>query len=130
MAAAMDLSGSWQLYWEENLEGLLEAMGAPQMVVRMRKKVRPLIVVEQKGKDYTFTLKTPNFTVTNSLSVGRECEMTAMDGRKMKCTVREDNGKLITESDKFTSVREIQGEDLVETITAGAVTYTSRSKQV
>lgn len=31
-----------------------------------------------------------------------------------QCLFREDNGKLITESDKFTSIREIEGEDMIE----------------
>ena len=31
-----------------------------------------------------------------------------------QCTVREEEGKLVFETDKFTSVREIQGEDMVE----------------
>lgn len=31
-----------------------------------------------------------------------------------QCTVREEDGKLIAENQKFTSVREIQGDDMVE----------------
>lgn len=31
-----------------------------------------------------------------------------------QCTVREENGKLVSESPKFTSVREIQGDDMVD----------------
>lgn len=31
-----------------------------------------------------------------------------------QCTVREENGKLIAESDKFTSVKEIQGDEMVD----------------
>ena len=32
----------------------------------------------------------------------------------VQCTVREEDGKLVFETDKFVSVREIQGEDMVE----------------
>lgn len=31
-----------------------------------------------------------------------------------QCLIKEENGKLITESDKFTSVREIEGDVMVE----------------
>lgn len=31
-----------------------------------------------------------------------------------QCTVREEDGKLISETGKFTSVREIQGEEMIE----------------
>ncbi|XP_061786699.1 fatty acid-binding protein, liver-like isoform X2 [Nerophis lumbriciformis] len=128
--ADMDFSGTWQVYSEENLEGFLKALGAPEMVVKMRKKVKPLMVIERKGNDLSYTLKTPNFTVTNSISIGKEAEITAIDGRKVKCTVREENGKLITESDKFTSVREIQGQEMIETVTAGSAILISRSRRV
>lgn len=33
---------------------------------------------------------------------------------RQQCLFREDNGKLITESDKFTSVREIEGDYMIE----------------
>lgn len=31
-----------------------------------------------------------------------------------QCTVREENGKLVAQTEKFTSVREIQGDEMVE----------------
>uniref|UniRef100_A0A8D3B8Y3 Fatty acid binding protein 10b, liver basic n=1 Tax=Scophthalmus maximus TaxID=52904 RepID=A0A8D3B8Y3_SCOMX len=129
----MDFSGTWKVYSEENLEEFLKVVGkesAPQMVVKMRKEVKPVIVIEQNGKDFTYTLKTPVATKVNSFCVGKESEMTTIDGRKFKCTVREENGKLVTETAKFTSVREIQGDDMVETVTCGSVIFISRSRRV
>ncbi|XP_070841034.1 fatty acid-binding protein, liver-like [Chaetodon trifascialis] len=126
----MDFNGTWKVYSEENVEDFLKAIGAPEMVVKMRKDVRPVVVIEQKGKDFTYTMKTPICTKVHSFSLGKESEMTAPDGKKFKCVVSEENGKLIAVTDKFTSVREIQGDDMVETITAGSVTFISRSKRV
>ncbi|XP_075961612.1 fatty acid-binding protein 10-A, liver basic isoform X1 [Anarhichas minor] len=142
--ADMDFSGTWKVYSEENLEGFLQVVGAPEMVVKMRKEVKPVLVIEQNGRDFTYTMKTPICTKVYSFSLGKESDMTAVDGRKfkglcrlrscfsafLKCTVREENGKLIAETEKFTSVREIQEGDMVETITAGPVTFISRSKRV
>ncbi|KAM8767754.1 fatty acid-binding protein, liver-like [Acanthopagrus latus] len=129
-AAGMDFNGTWQVYQEENLEDFLKVVGAPEMIVKMRKDVKPVIVIEQNGKDFKLTIKTPIATKSNSFTIGKESEMTAVDGRKFKCTVREEDGKLISETAKFTSVREIQGEEMVETITAGSVTFICRSKRV
>ncbi|XP_071378861.1 fatty acid-binding protein, liver-like [Centroberyx affinis] len=126
----MDFSGTWQSYYDENRDEFLKAVDAPAMMAKMQRDVKPVIVIEQKGKDFTFTVKTPLFTKVNSFSIGKESEFTALDGRKFKCTVREENGKLITETDKFTSVREIQGEDMVETYTAGSVTFVCKSKRI
>ncbi|XP_034016661.1 fatty acid-binding protein, liver-like [Thalassophryne amazonica] len=128
--SAMDFSGTWKVYSDENLEEFLKEMGAPQIVVKMRKDIKPVIVIEQNGNDFTYTVKTPSCTKVTSFTLGEESEFTFMDGRKFKCSVREENGKLITESDKFTCVREIQGEELVETMTAGSVTSISRSRRV
>ncbi|XP_040045532.1 fatty acid-binding protein, liver [Gasterosteus aculeatus] len=126
----MDFSGTWKVYSEDNLEGFLKVVGAPEMVIKMRKNIKPVVVIEQNGTDFTYTTKTPIYTKVHSFSLGKESEMTAADGRRFKCTVREENGKLIAETEKFTSVREIQGDDMVETITAGPETFISRSKRV
>ncbi|XP_054911011.1 fatty acid-binding protein, liver-like isoform X2 [Poeciliopsis prolifica] len=104
--------------------------GAPEMVVKMRKDVKPELVIKQNGRDFTCTMKTPFCSHVNCFTVGKESEIRALDGRKVKCTVREEDGKLICETSKFTSVREIQGDEMIDTITAGSVTFISRSKRV
>ncbi|KAM9384496.1 fatty acid-binding protein 10-A, liver basic [Pholidichthys leucotaenia] len=126
----MDFSGTWKVYSEENLEDFLKVLGAPEMVAKMRKDVKPVVVIEQNGKDFTLTMKTPVCTRVHSFTLGKESEITAADGKKFKCVVREEGGKLVAETDKFTSVREIQGEDMIETITAGSMTFISKSKRV
>lgn len=52
------------------------------MVVKMRKEVKPVMMIKQNGKDFTFTVKTPVFTREFSFTIGKEAEMTAVDGRK------------------------------------------------
>ncbi|XP_056438997.1 fatty acid-binding protein 10-A, liver basic-like isoform X1 [Gadus chalcogrammus] len=110
----MDYNGTWKVYFDDNLEGFLKAMSVPEMMIKMSKDVKPVTVIKQNGPDFTIEVKTPVRTNVNSFSLGKETEITAMDGRKFKCTVREEEGKLVFETDKFTSVREIQGEDMVE----------------
>lgn len=110
--AAMDFSGTWKVYSEENLEDFLKVIGrnvfylfrdyfpmyayimifffliclqgAPEMVIKMRKEVKPVMVIEQNGKDFTCTTKTPSSTHVSSFSIGKESEITIMDGRKVK----------------------------------------------
>ncbi|XP_041868116.1 fatty acid-binding protein 10-A, liver basic-like isoform X2 [Melanotaenia boesemani] len=125
----MDFSGTWKVYSEENLNEFLKAVGVPEMVARMRQGVKPVIVIKQNGKDFTYTMKTPVFTRENTFTIGKESEILSADGRKIKCIVREQNGKLVFETDKFISIKEIQGEELVETSTAGSVSFISRSKR-
>ncbi|XP_029298778.1 fatty acid-binding protein 10-A, liver basic [Cottoperca gobio] len=128
--ADMDFCGTWKVYSEENLEAFLKVMDAPEMIIKMRKDVKPVFVIEQNGEDFTCTMKTPICTKVHSFTIGKESQMTAVDGKKFKCIVREENGKMIAVTERFTSVREIQGDDMVETTTAGDVTFISRSKRV
>uniref|UniRef100_A0A3B3DRG8 Fatty acid binding protein 10b, liver basic n=1 Tax=Oryzias melastigma TaxID=30732 RepID=A0A3B3DRG8_ORYME len=118
----MDFSGTWKVYSEENLEEFLKVIGAPEMIVKMRKDVKPVVVIEQNGKDFVYTIKTPMFTRVHSFTLGQETEIPS-------CIVREENGKLICDADKFTAVREIQGDEMTETITSGSVTFISKSKR-
>lgn len=58
--------------------------GVPEMVVKMREEVKPVFVIEQNGKDFTCKMKTPTCTAVHSFTLGKESEMTALDGRKFK----------------------------------------------
>uniref|UniRef100_A0A3Q3FB68 Fatty acid binding protein 10b, liver basic n=1 Tax=Labrus bergylta TaxID=56723 RepID=A0A3Q3FB68_9LABR len=127
----MDFNGTWKVYYEENVEDFLRVIGAPAIAVKMRKDNKPVIVIEQKGEDFTCTIKTPVITKVHSFTIGKETEMTAVDGRKFKVI---QSLKLLTCRvccpDKFTSVREIIGNEMIETMTAGSVTFISKSKRV
>lgn len=50
----------------------------------MRKDVKPVITIEQNGTDFTFTVKTPHRTQSQSFSVGKQSEVTGVDGKKIK----------------------------------------------
>uniref|UniRef100_A0A3Q3K7Z5 Fatty acid binding protein 10b, liver basic n=1 Tax=Monopterus albus TaxID=43700 RepID=A0A3Q3K7Z5_MONAL len=110
----MDFVGTWKVYSEENLEEFLKAVEAPEMILKMRKDFKPTVVIEHNGDEFIYTLKTPVFNKVHSFKLGKETEIITVDGRKYKCTVREENGKLIAQTDKFASVREIQGDEMVE----------------
>uniref|UniRef100_A0A3Q3LMN7 Fatty acid binding protein 10b, liver basic n=1 Tax=Mastacembelus armatus TaxID=205130 RepID=A0A3Q3LMN7_9TELE len=110
----MAFTGTWQVYHEENLDEYLKELGAPEIITKMRGKVKPVFVIEQDGENFTFTIKTPAFTKVQKFSIGKETEFTTVDGRKYKCTIRVEDGKLIAENEKFTSVREIQGDEMIE----------------
>jgi len=54
--------------------------------------------IQQKGNDFTITSKTPGKTVTNSFTIGKEAEITTMDGKKLKV---EYNSRLCNKMSKF-----------------------------
>lgn len=56
----------------------------PADVIKMAKDIKPITEVKQNGNDFVITSKTPGKTVTNSFTIGKEAEITTMDGKKLK----------------------------------------------
>lgn len=50
----------------------------------MAKDIKPITEIKQNGNDFVITSKTPGKTVTNSFTIGKEAEITTMDGKKLK----------------------------------------------
>uniref|UniRef100_A0A8C0UFA1 Fatty acid-binding protein, liver n=1 Tax=Cyanistes caeruleus TaxID=156563 RepID=A0A8C0UFA1_CYACU len=80
----MAFAGTWQIYSQENLEPFLKALGLPDDTIKMAKDIKPIVEIQQKGNDFVVTSKTPNKSVTNSFTLGKEADITTMDGRKLK----------------------------------------------
>lgn len=58
--------------------------GLPDDTIKMAKDIKPVVEIQQKGNDFVVTSKTPNKSVTNSFTLGKEADITTMDGRKLK----------------------------------------------
>uniref|UniRef100_A0A803TEV7 Cytosolic fatty-acid binding proteins domain-containing protein n=1 Tax=Anolis carolinensis TaxID=28377 RepID=A0A803TEV7_ANOCA len=100
----MAFNGTWQVYSQENYEDFLKAIALPDDIIKAAKDVKPVTEIRQTGNTFVVTSKTPNKSVTNSFTLGKEADMTTMDGKKVKCTVNLVNGKLV----------EIVGNEMVE----------------
>ncbi|XP_009560097.2 fatty acid-binding protein, liver [Cuculus canorus] len=126
----MAFNGTWQVYAQENYEEFLKALALPDDLIKVAMDIKPIIEIKQKGDDFIVTSKTPKQSVTNSFTLGKEAEITTMDGRKLKCTVNMVNGKLVCKAEKFSHEQEIKGSEMVETMTVGGATLVRRSKRV
>ena len=56
----------------------------PADVIKMAKDIKPITEIKQSGNDFVVTSKTPGKTVTNSFTIGKEADITTMDGKKIK----------------------------------------------
>lgn len=54
------------------------------MIAKMRKEIKPVKVIEQNDKEFTCTIKTPVSTKVHSFILGKETEISTLDGRKFK----------------------------------------------
>ncbi|KAI7806246.1 fatty acid-binding protein 10-A, liver basic [Triplophysa rosa] len=126
----MAFSGTWQVYAQENYEEFLRAISLPEDVIKLAKDVKPVTEIQQNGNDFTITSKTPGKSVTNSFTVGKEAEINTMDGKKLKCIVKLDGGKLVCDTDRFSHIQEIKGGEMIETLTVSGTTMIRKSKKI
>ncbi|WP_158246960.1 lipocalin/fatty-acid binding family protein, partial [Halobacteriovorax sp. DA5] len=115
----MAFSGTWQVYVQENYEEFLRAIPLPEDIIKLAKDVKPVTEIQQNGNNFTITSKTPGKTVTNTFTIGKEAEITTMDGKKLKCIVKLEGGKLVCQTDRFSHIQELKGGEMVETLTVG-----------
>ncbi|KAM6967799.1 fatty acid-binding protein 10-A, liver basic [Aplochiton taeniatus] len=126
----MAFSGTWQVYAQENYEEFLRAIALPEDVIKIAKDIKPVTEIQQNGNDFVITSKTPGKSVTNSFTIGKEAEITTMDGKKLKCIVKMDGMKLMCNTEKFSHVQELKGGEMIETLTVGSTSLIRRSKKM
>nr|AIL82448.1 fatty acid binding protein [Channa striata] len=126
----MDYNGTWQVYSQENYEEFLKAMELPEDVIKIAKDIKPITEIKQNGNNFVVTSKTPGKSVTNSFTIGKEADITTMDGKKLKCTVNLEGGKLVCNTGKFSHTQELKGRELVETLTTGSTTLIRKSQKI
>uniref|UniRef100_A0A3P8S3F9 Fatty acid binding protein 10a, liver basic n=1 Tax=Amphiprion percula TaxID=161767 RepID=A0A3P8S3F9_AMPPE len=110
----MAFSGTWQVYAQENYEQFLKAMELPDDVIKMAKDIKPITEIKQTGNDFVITTKTPGKSVTNSFTIGKEADITTLDGKKLKCIVNMEGGKLVCNTGKFNHIQELKGGEMIE----------------
>ncbi|KAM4601537.1 fatty acid-binding protein 10-A, liver basic [Polymixia lowei] len=126
----MAFSGTWQVYAQENYEEFLKAMALPDDVIKVAKDIKPITEILQNGNDFVITSKTPGKSVTNTFTIGKEADITTMDGKKLKCTVNMEGGKLVCKTGKFCHIQELKGGEMIETLTMGSTTLVRKSKKM
>uniref|UniRef100_UPI0030D31687 fatty acid-binding protein 10-A, liver basic-like n=1 Tax=Anguilla rostrata TaxID=7938 RepID=UPI0030D31687 len=126
----MAFNGTWEEYEEVNYEEFLRAISLPEDAIQIAKDEKTITDIQQNGDDFVTTIKTPRESISNSFTIGTEADININEGKKMKCSIRMEGGKLICQSEMFTHVREIQGDDMVETVTVGSASFSRKSRKI
>lgn len=58
--------------------------GVPEMMAKMTRDVKPAMVIEQNGDDFTVKVETPLINTVYSFTTGKEAGIIAVDWRKSK----------------------------------------------
>uniref|UniRef100_A0AAQ4R791 Fatty acid binding protein 6, ileal (gastrotropin) n=1 Tax=Gasterosteus aculeatus aculeatus TaxID=481459 RepID=A0AAQ4R791_GASAC len=118
--------------WPSPENGKLRARrGIPNDVIEKGRDYKLITEVTQDGDNFSWCQIYPtNARVTNNFTIGKECDMETIGGKKFKATVHMEGGKLTTAFPNYQHTTEISGGKLIETSTAASVVLKRTSKKI
>ncbi|XP_035017591.1 gastrotropin [Hippoglossus stenolepis] len=125
----MAFTGKYELEIQENYEEFLDALG----LLNAKTDHKVVTDVLQDGDNFTWTQSIPNWTWSNSFTIGQECELMTMKGPKFKATVTMADNKISIDFPQYSFTAEISEDKLVMIcITPGekGVTFKRVSKRI
>ncbi|XP_044515781.1 gastrotropin [Gracilinanus agilis] len=106
-------------------------LGISKDTIEKYRNFKTLTEVVQDGNNFTWINTYPGGqVVTNKFTIGKECEMETMGGKKFKATVQMEGNKIVATFPNYQQTSEIVGGKLVEISTSGGVTYERVSKKL
>ncbi|KAM9845497.1 LOW QUALITY PROTEIN: gastrotropin-like [Aulostomus maculatus] len=118
----MAFAGRWETETQEGYTEFCKLLGIPDDIIEKGRDYKLITEVTQDGDDFSWTQVYPtNAKVTNKFTVGKECDMETIGGKKFKATVYMEGGKLSVTFPNYQHTSEISGGKLIETSKAGAV---------
>ncbi|XP_017276304.1 gastrotropin-like [Kryptolebias marmoratus] len=127
----MAFVGRWETETQEGYDEFCKKIGIPDDIIEKGRDYKLITEVTQDGDDFSCTHIYPtDARVTNNFTLGKECDMQTIGGKKFKATVNMEGGKLIMCSPNYNQVSEISGGKLIEIITFGSVVLKRTSKRI
>ncbi|ELV12291.1 gastrotropin [Tupaia chinensis] len=127
----MAFNGKFEMESEKNYDEFMKRLGLSSDVIEKARNFKIITEVQQDGQDFTWSQHySGGNTITNKFTIGKECEMQTMGGKKFKATVRMEGGKVVADFPNYHQTSEIVGGKLVEISTIGGVTYERVSKKL
>ncbi|XP_021504347.1 gastrotropin [Meriones unguiculatus] len=127
----MAFTGKFEFESEKNYDEFMKRLGLPADVIAKGRGFKIITEVQQDGQDFTWTQSYSGGNImTNKFTIGKECEMQTMGGKKFKATVKMEGGKVVADFPNYHQTSEIVGDKLVEISTIGDVTYERVSKRL
>ncbi|XP_048744291.2 fatty acid-binding protein homolog 5-like [Ostrea edulis] len=127
--------GNWQFIKAENGDEYLEAMGMNLIKRKAVAQLKPILIIAVKDGKVEFVRKLPMKEVRNQLTLDQENDVNE-DDRKFKANFTYSDGKLTVDlkavdgkSKDSVIVREIEGENLIQTATCNGITAKTTFKR-
>uniref|UniRef100_A0A3B4UI28 Fatty acid-binding protein, liver-type n=2 Tax=Seriola dumerili TaxID=41447 RepID=A0A3B4UI28_SERDU len=127
----MAFAGRWETETQEGYDAFCKLLGIPDDIIEKGRDYKLITEVTQSGDDFSWTQIYPtDAKVTNKFTIGKECDMETIGGKKFKATVSMEGGKLSVTFPNYHHTSEISGGKLVETSKAGSVVLKRTSRKL
>ncbi|KAI3375316.1 hypothetical protein L3Q82_021812, partial [Scortum barcoo] len=111
----MAFAGRWETETQEGYDEFCKLLGIPDDVIEKGRDYKLITEVTESGNDFSWTQIYPtNAKVTNKFTIGKECDMETIGGKKFKATVQMEGGKLTVAFPNYYQTTEISGGKLIE----------------
>uniref|UniRef100_H3DGZ3 Fatty acid binding protein 1b, tandem duplicate 1 n=1 Tax=Tetraodon nigroviridis TaxID=99883 RepID=H3DGZ3_TETNG len=122
-------SGKYQQVSFQNFEPFMKAIGVPDEIIQQIKDIMSFTEIVQNGNDFKITTTTGPKVTVNQFTIGKETEMDAISGEKIKTVFRLEDNKLKVSLKNIESVTELVDPNTL-VMTLGDIVYKSTSKRV
>ncbi|CAK7304300.1 gastrotropin [Vulpes vulpes] len=127
----MAFNGKYEFESDKNYDEFMKRLGLPNDAIEKGRNFKIVTEVQQDGQNFTWSQHYPGgHSMTNRFTIGTECDMETMGGKKFKATVHMDGGKIVVDFPNYHQTSEVVGDKLVEISTIGNVTYERVSKRL
>uniref|UniRef100_A0A8C4L0A0 Cytosolic fatty-acid binding proteins domain-containing protein n=1 Tax=Equus asinus TaxID=9793 RepID=A0A8C4L0A0_EQUAS len=106
----MAFTGKYEIESEKNYDEFMKHIGIPSETIEKGRNFKIISEVQQDGQNFTWSQHYPGgHSITNKFTIGKECDMETVGGKKFKATVQMEGGKLTVDSPNFHFSSEIVG---------------------
>ncbi|GAB1295952.1 Gastrotropin [Apodemus speciosus] len=127
----MAFTGKYEFESEKNYDEFMKLLGLPADVIERGRNLKIITEIQQDGQDFTwFQSYSGGNILSNKFTIGKECEMQTVGGKKFKTTVKMEGDKVVADISNYHQTSEIVGDKLVEISSIGDVTYERISKRL
>ncbi|XP_048393077.1 fatty acid-binding protein, liver-like [Stegostoma tigrinum] len=127
----MAFNGHYELQSQENFAPFMKAIGLSDDLIEKGKDRKSTSEIVETGDHFKITVTTGSQVLVNEFTIGKETEIESPTGEKIKAVINRDGkNKLIAKIQNITSVTEIIGDQLTNTMTIGDIFYKRISKRI
>ncbi|XP_078257959.1 fatty acid-binding protein 1, liver-like [Rhinoraja longicauda] len=127
----MSFSGKYVVESRENFEPFMKAIEMSNELIQTYKNTKGITEIVQNGNDFDVTITTGDNVIHSKFTIGQETDFETLIGTKVKSVANFDGtNKVVIKLNSVTSVTELNGDKLIDTLTVGDITYKRTSKRM